>query len=156
MGRKLVSVDSVPNREAQPAERPICEHHWVSRHQPDLPIYWVDQCSICGDFNAARMREEIDKARVAALEAEPETPTQFGVALYGRVEDVRRFPTVDVAQRYVIPEQGDILVQRKCSPWRPVVSVEESTATKTDPNLYADRPVDGQENQWTLEDGTQP
>ena len=35
------------------------QHHWVSTHQPGLPVFWVDQCSLCGDFNAERMAEEI-------------------------------------------------------------------------------------------------
>ena len=46
------------------AARPICDpHHWVSHYQPNLPTHWVRQCSLCGDFNAESMREEI--ARVA-------------------------------------------------------------------------------------------
>lgn len=46
----------------QAAQDVPCEHHWVSIHQPDLPIYYVDQCSQCHKFNAVRMRQEIEKA----------------------------------------------------------------------------------------------
>lgn len=45
---------------------PVCEHHWVSRHQPGLPLYWIDQCSQCGTYNAERMWEEVVKAAVPA------------------------------------------------------------------------------------------
>ena len=46
----------------QAAQDALCEHNWVSIHQPDLPIYYVDQCSQCHRFNAKRMREEIKNA----------------------------------------------------------------------------------------------
>ena len=49
---------------------PDCEHHWVSRHQPDFPepIYWIDTCSLCERISGERLAEEI-----APLRAENET-----------------------------------------------------------------------------------
>lgn len=46
-----------------------CEHHWISKHQPDFPhpIYWVDVCSLCGNINGERLAEEL---RSVAAEAE--------------------------------------------------------------------------------------
>jgi len=43
-------------------DKPCEQHHWVGFHQPDLPIYWIDQCSQCHKFNAVKMFEEIEKA----------------------------------------------------------------------------------------------
>jgi hypothetical protein len=47
-----------------------CEHHWVSKHQPDFPmaIYWVRQCSLCTLIDGANLAEQVDRlveARVA-------------------------------------------------------------------------------------------
>lgn len=54
--------------DAEDASQPeVCDHHWVSKHQPDLPIYWVAQCSMCGRFDAESMREEIAKTQSREL-----------------------------------------------------------------------------------------
>jgi hypothetical protein len=41
---------------------PCEEHRWFSIHQPDLPVYWIEQCSECHSFNAKRMVEELKAA----------------------------------------------------------------------------------------------
>lgn len=43
--------------------RPECEHAYTSIHQPDMPVYWIRQCSLCGAFDAEDLRREIAKAR---------------------------------------------------------------------------------------------
>lgn len=51
--------------ETRVAAQTWCEdHHWVSIHQPDMPV-WVRQCSQCGRFDADDMRAEIAKAAAA-------------------------------------------------------------------------------------------
>jgi hypothetical protein len=42
------------------AESADCEHHFVSIHQPGMPVYWIRQCSLCRAFDAADLREQID------------------------------------------------------------------------------------------------
>lgn len=52
---------------ATPEERPECEHHWVSHHQPGLPIPWIEQCSMCGWFNSAELGRQIAAKDAAVL-----------------------------------------------------------------------------------------
>ncbi len=35
-------------------------HHWVSFHQEDLPIPWIEVCSQCSRINAGQLRKFID------------------------------------------------------------------------------------------------
>lgn len=58
-----------PTMTDQAMARPDCEHHWVSHHQPGLPIYWIDQCSSCGEFNPECLREQIAKLEADAAQA---------------------------------------------------------------------------------------
>lgn len=48
--------------ESDATAKPPCEHHWMSIHQPDLPIYWIEQCLFCREFNAERMVQELKAA----------------------------------------------------------------------------------------------
>ena len=62
------------------------EHHWVSHHQPDFPVYWIRRCSLCGYYDPDDMAEQIAKhvtypeqaearatlAKVAAIVADPD------------------------------------------------------------------------------------
>src|ERR1035437_2182690 len=45
----------------QPVEKATCEHHWVSRHQPDFPppIRFVRVCSQCGDIDGDDLAREL-------------------------------------------------------------------------------------------------
>ncbi len=38
-----------------------CEHFWISKHQPDFPreLYWVRQCSMCNQIDAADLAEQV-------------------------------------------------------------------------------------------------
>jgi len=40
---------------------PACDHHWISRHQPDFPppIRWVRVCSLCGGIDSADLAREL-------------------------------------------------------------------------------------------------
>jgi hypothetical protein len=58
-----------------------CDHHWISRHQPDFPdpIYWVTHCSQCGRVSGDQLREELapllaerDAARAALADRDRE------------------------------------------------------------------------------------
>lgn len=64
----------------QAADRPICEHHWISHHQPDFPepIYWVSICSQCGDINAADLAEQIMRP---AVEQSPTMRARYAEAM---------------------------------------------------------------------------
>lgn len=48
--------------EPQVPDAMECSHHWTSIHQPDLPMYWIEQCSMCHRFNAERMLNELNIA----------------------------------------------------------------------------------------------
>jgi len=60
-----------------PAAQVRCEwHRWVSTHQPNFPVYWIRQCSICEYYDPDDMAKEIAKVAStcthAALSAENE------------------------------------------------------------------------------------
>lgn len=51
-------------KDDQPAQQVRCEeHHWVSTHQPGMPIYWIRRCDMCGRYDSEDMRREIAEAR---------------------------------------------------------------------------------------------
>jgi hypothetical protein len=51
---------TVEDKQPQQAESVTCEHHFVNEHQPDMPVYWIRRCSLCGTYDAADLREQID------------------------------------------------------------------------------------------------
>jgi hypothetical protein len=56
-------MDTVMTEQASETPRQAasvtCEHHFVSEHQPDMPVYWIRRCSLCGTYDAADLREQI-------------------------------------------------------------------------------------------------
>jgi len=49
-----------------------CRHSWVSIHQPDMPVYWIRQCSFCCRFDADDLRREIARTRCVIPTADDE------------------------------------------------------------------------------------
>ena len=62
-GHAKMLEETLKNPEQYPAAQDkLCEHHWVSIHQPHLPINFIRQCSLCKKFDGSDMRREISKA----------------------------------------------------------------------------------------------
>jgi hypothetical protein len=67
----VVHNTQVPSEQAE--NRPRCDHHFVSKHEPDHEIYWVKICSLCGEpdwYDLDRQIREASRARDTAMIAD--------------------------------------------------------------------------------------
>ena len=60
-------------------------HQWISTHQPDFPVYWIRQCSVCGYYDPVDMAEQIARHATTPEQASLKAERDAALATIERV-----------------------------------------------------------------------
>ena len=70
-----------------PAAQVRCDwHRWISTHQPDFPVYWIRQCSLCGYYDPVDMAKQIAKHATTPEQASLKAERDAALATIERVK----------------------------------------------------------------------
>jgi hypothetical protein len=90
---------------AMEAPAQSCEHHFVSEHQPDMPVYWIRRCSLCGTYDAADLNAQIESAIADRGSAAPDDD----VRAIGEIRGIHGTPLVVGVYRGYVNIDGRLL-----------------------------------------------
>jgi len=78
-------MSNMPTDPGPTAQVRCDEHHWVSTHQPDFPVYWIRQCSLCGYYDPVDMAEQIRRHATTPEQASLKAERDAVLDALGRV-----------------------------------------------------------------------